>query len=608
MTITKMGRLACLLGSTATMASIWVAPASADIVPVGGTCTNNAPITGETVDCTTATDGYLPVISAEGDSVVVNVASGVTLRPEAESTSVIDLLNGSTLNSEGTISTSFKDPAIQMQDQALINLLAGSLTESTGSGFPYGGEGLILAGSDATVNIAGEVRTDQVTALELGENAIVTINSGGTISTDLGGDGIFARNGLALDVQAGGSIAAGEGGNGVAVYGYYLDANTDPLAQIRIGGSVTSDFEAAILLSNNRDGLYGPSVKTLTVEPNAPPARQSAFIEVLAGGSVTSTEWIAIADEGAYGTGIDTALSIAGTVSTGSTDDIPVAIDLGVGNDSVRLFAGATVIGGIDGGDASYAMDEMYPEPYVAEFSATALPVSPIIEPPVVIEVPVDTDMDTLTFDGAAGTSGTLDFGVTPLANFEMIEKVGAGNWTLTGTMTTAYSNGMASVQVNEGKLIVDANAPVMGLAVNAGGVLGGSGIIGALTVNAGGILAPGNSIGTLSSTADITLAAGSFYTVEIAANGTSDLVTTTGAATLAGGVVIPVTVDPEANYIDGQVYKILNADGGLTGTFDGISENSALLDYALSYDANASYLTAKVTPTSFNAVAGTVN
>ncbi|MFS8137311.1 MAG: autotransporter outer membrane beta-barrel domain-containing protein, partial [Thermomonas sp.] len=119
-------------------------------------------------------------------------------------------------------------------------------------------------------------------------------------------------------------------------------------------------------------------------------------------------------------------------------------------------------------------------------------------------------------------------------------------------------------------------------------------------------ILAPGNSIGTLTVNGNLNIAAGSIYRVEVDATGANDRVNVTGTATLAGG-----TVDVQASagtYAANTSYTILNAAGGRTGNFTGVTSNLAFLTPTLAYDANNVFLNLARNEVSFASVAITPN
>ena len=123
---------------------------------------------------------------------------------------------------------------------------------------------------------------------------------------------------------------------------------------------------------------------------------------------------------------------------------------------------------------------------------------------------------------------------------------------------------------------------------MNAGGTLGGNGIVGNTTIN-GGTLAPGNSIGLLTVQGSLTLTAAASYLVEISpAN--ADRVNVTGAANL-GGATVNASFAAGA-YVTKQ-YTILSANGGLGGAFGSIVNTNLPSGFtsSLSYDANNVFL-----------------
>ena len=107
------------------------------------------------------------------------------------------------------------------------------------------------------------------------------------------------------------------------------------------------------------------------------------------------------------------------------------------------------------------------------------------------------------------------------------------------------------------------------------------------------GTIAPGNSIGTITVNGSFIQAAGSTYQVEVNAAGQGDRINVTGApgtATINGGTVQVIAA--AGSYANSTTYTILNATGGRTGTYTGVTSNFAFLTPTLSYDPNNVFLT----------------
>jgi subtilase-type serine protease len=248
------------------------------------------------------------------------------------------------------------------------------------------------------------------------------------------------------------------------------------------------------------------------------------------GNTVDNSGTIFAAGQGIVGSaGTDTVInagSIAGAFGT--------AIDLAGGADSLTLKTGSSINGQIDLGAGT----------------------------------------DTLTFQGA----GTLSSNVVGAESVIMNGSL----WTMAGNLT-----GGGTIDVQAGKFVLNGNASAYDVTVQNGGAFGGTGTAQSLTANSGGIIAPGNSIGT-TNFGNVTFNAGSIYQVEVASNGTSDLIKATGTATINGGTVqvIPLGAGFQAN----TQYTILTAAGGVTGTFNTLALNFPLLTGLLTYDPNNVY------------------
>ncbi|MFT3938462.1 autotransporter-associated beta strand repeat-containing protein [Rhodopseudomonas sp.] len=178
-------------------------------------------------------------------------------------------------------------------------------------------------------------------------------------------------------------------------------------------------------------------------------------------------------------------------------------------------------------------------------------------------------DNSSTNFSGAMSGTGGLT-------------KQGTGNLVLSGT-----NDYTGPTTINAGTLSVNGSI-ASAVTASSGGRLGGSGSVGSTTIASGGTLAPGNSIGTLTVNGDLTFAAGSSYAVEVSPTA-SDRTNVTGRATLAGTV--------QASYASGSYiskrYTIVNAGGGVAGTFDALVDTNLPANFtsALAYDANNAYL-----------------
>ena len=186
--------------------------------------------------------------------------------------------------------------------------------------------------------------------------------------------------------------------------------------------------------------------------------------------------------------------------------------------------------------------------------------------------------------------------------------KSGAGSLVLSGDSTYR-----GPTTVNAGVLKVDGSL-VSQVTVNKGGTLGGSGRVGALLANSGATVAPGNSIGTLNVAGDVRFEAGSTYAVELS-DSSSDRIVAGGQATLNGGTVTlalenspTLLSQPQAQSLIGRQYNILQAAGGVTGSFAAVLPNYLFLGGNLDYGTNGVQLAIARNDASFASVAATRN
>ncbi len=195
---------------------------------------------------------------------------------------------------------------------------------------------------------------------------------------------------------------------------------------------------------------------------------------------------------------------------------------------------------------------------------------------------------DTVVFDGAISGSGN-------------VKQIGAGTTDLTGD-SSAFSGATA---VLTGTLAVDGTLGGT-VSVLSGGTLAGSGTVGTTTIASGGTIAPGPSAGTLHVNDDISFDTGSTYAVDISPDQSGDLIAVSGKANIQGGTVYAAKVG--GVYTPGSQWTIVSASGGVSGTFDSLSQNMPFVDLSLAYDANDVYIDSTRNDTSFCSVAQTRN
>lgn len=186
----------------------------------------------------------------------------------------------------------------------------------------------------------------------------------------------------------------------------------------------------------------------------------------------------------------------------------------------------------------------------------------------------------TLEVLTAVGSVGVIDNAANTAP--AILEKTGAGTLRLAAGSTVTAANGVnlrAGVTKDNGAIVGNVTA-------YAGSNLGGSGTIaGNVSILAGAILAPGNSPGILTEVSgNATLAGGSTYQAELggttAGNGNGfhdQYYVQNGSLTLAGtagGVLLQVKSWVKADGVTTftaqrrDVFSILRASGGITGTF----------------------------------------
>jgi uncharacterized protein with beta-barrel porin domain len=464
----------------------------------------------------------------------------------------------------------------------------------TNSGSITGPDSGIYAGTNATVtnNAGASIVGGQYGIYADGGFANVT-NSGSITGTST--SGIYATTNATVTNSAGASIAGGQFG---------ISANMG-FANVTNSGSITG---------TSHYGIHAQTDVTVTNNAGASIAggrygiiAGTGFANVINSGSITGTSGSGIyADTEATVTnnvgasiasgyaGIFTGTGFANVTNSGSiTGTSGFGIYAGT-NATVTNNAGASIAGGQFGIIASTAGSSSVFNAGTISGGTAAIQFAGIgntltlAQGSVISGDVLGTGSDKFQLGG----TGAATFDVSQLGpaaqyqGFGTFNKIDSSIWTLTGTSTYA-----GAVNVNGGTLAVNGDiASASGVTVNAGGTLGGNGIVGNTTINAGGMLAPGNSIGLLTVQGNLVFTAASSYMVEVSpAN--ADRTNVTAAATLGGATV---NASFAAGTYVAKQYTILNATGGLGGSAFGPIVNTNLpsgFRSSLSYDADNAFL-----------------
>lgn len=482
----------------------------------------------------------------------VTLSNAGTLMPGGTLSAVVATAQSWTLTNQGTIDGSSGN-AITFStngtviNQGMIDTGFNGVRLSAGGAVDNAAGALIDAGASA-VWVSGAVGNLTNAGTMRGSATTVTMSDGGTVTN-----------------QAGGLIENLSGANAVSIRGGATRAIVNHGTLRDVGGAFgTGAVIQGGTLTNSATGTIVGTYNAIWAITGAPTsidnagqltATSAGAIELQHGGTVTNSGTMqgAAGIEVLPGGGVvnpSTSVTNSGTITgTGGT-----AIRFANGTNSVTLQTGSVLNGLVRGG----------------------------------------TGADSLTLQGT-GTESIAKF-----LSFETLSMQGA-DWTLTGAGTFS-----TSTTVQGGRLFVNGTLTSPAVTVDAAGTLGGSGTIAANVVN-NGALAPGNSIGTLNITGNYTQATGSTYVVELDATPASDRLNVTGIATIQANATVTVVAAPGA-YNVGTRYTILNALGGVAGTYTGLTGNFAFLDFALAYDPNNVYLDLVGLRATFSSVAQTPN
>lgn len=448
---------------------------------------------------------------------------------------------------------------------------------ATNSAWTLGNDGTVN-GTNAISLTAGGTVNNAAGAAVMATNSAVTLGNisthvgegtvlnGGTLNGGNSGDAVALYGGGTVTNLAGAQITSTSTSNAVSLSGGTSRAainsgvisNTGSSFATGIliqggAGTITNNVSGTIYGAFN--GIYTSGSAPLTlINDGSITSTRGAAVELHGGGTITNAGSISSPIDGMTISGAATVTNRGSIGSTGSGRSVAFS---GSGAHTLSLDTGSVLGGNVQGG----------------------------------------TGTDNLVLLGT-GTESIAKF-----LNFETLAMRGT-DWTLTGNGT--FTTGAT---VESGRLAVNGTLTTPTLSILSGGILGGGGTIAGAVAN-GGTIAPGNSIGTLT-VASILFSPNSLFSVEINPGVADELVVTgtgPGAATIGSNVRVLVS-PASGTYTSGTSYPILASGSAISGTFAGVIDNSAFLDFALDYvhTANQVWLTI-TTVADFASVAQTPN
>lgn len=468
-----------------------------------------------------------------------------------------------------------------------VNPSPGSAISATIQSWILTNDGNLSGANTVRFTKGGSITNDQGASIASTTSAVIlgtagvgglgTVVNGGTITGGTSGDTVALNGGGSVTNLSTGTISATNTSNAVSISGGTSRTVTNDGLISNAGSSFATGIliqgaGATNTITNNASGRIVGGYNGIF-------ASATAALTLYNDGSITSTRGSAV--EATLGGTLSNRGTIASTNSNGIL---------------VRNTASAEVV---NSGTITGAVNAINFTATGGGSTGAAHTVRLLTGSVLNGNVLGGTGTDSLILNGT-GTESIAKF-----SGFEIMSMQG-GSWTATGTGafasgTTVGSGTLrvsgqltsSSVTVNGGTLAVDGIVIASsGITVNAGGTLGGIGTVSQTTINAGGSLAPGNSIGTITVNGRLALAGSSNYVVEVAP-GAADRTNVTGApgtATLAGTLR---AVGTGGAYTVGTRYTVLNAAGGISGTFGtlDVSGNFGATKPVIEYDTNDVYL-----------------
>ncbi|MEO0411377.1 MAG: autotransporter domain-containing protein [Pseudomonadota bacterium] len=515
------------------------------------------------------TDGSITVngaITTSGD-----MADGIWVGYNANDNDGGNAFQTGSITLGGTITTSGEDAfGIGVIGEGAITLAEGSQILTSGEG----SDGIWLdrrgLGSDVAtlIDVDGNIRAS-------GDDAHgITVFYGAGMPMNAGNAGTITISG---NVEGGGSSAASDGVR------LYLDNGAATTLTLEAGGDVFSggDVNSRGIYLTALPGATGTATATINIDAGSNTAAEA---------NVFSSQGTVIAEgnDGGAAIAINTTLDIAGQVVSGGSDRI--AIDLGLGDDTIFVREGAEVRGG---GIAMGAGNDIIQIAGDIDAGTTDALLTGsgddevIVLPTAMVTGGVDlgSGTDTLAFDGAAGTTGNVELVANDVAfaiGVERIEKRGDGTWVFEG-QDIPQEFDFAPASILQGTAIIRSQFLSVDVTNAPGARLEGAG--GVRNLINEGTFSPGEGgVGTFAITNDLTLEPGSTLEIDIAANGSADLIAVGDDVIIDGALAVNGVMYP-AGFPRDQDYVIITAAEQVTGAFSSVTDNLPDVDVTVAYN-----------------------
>ncbi len=503
-----------------------------------------------------------------------------------------------------------------------------------------GAESVVRVDPDVTATIAapivgagGLVKTDTGTLVLSGENTYaggtridtgtLQVSSDGNLGAAAGAlsfDGGTLRNTAAFDSARTVTLLAGGG-------------TFETLADLSLAGAIagagaltkTGDGTLTLTGTNTHAGGTTLAAGTLSVSADAN-LGDAAGTLTLAGGTLRTTAAFDAGRGVVLGGGVlqtDADLGLSGIVSgsaaltkTGAGTLTLTGSNTYTGGTQVQA---GTLVGDVDAirGNVDNDGTVVFDQSADASFGGTIVGSGDMVK----------RGAGALTLGAAGGLDWTIDAGaliaraaqfggnaaIASGATLRFTEAEGTYDGTLSGAgafeiagadapfALAGDSGGFAGSTLLEGGTLRIDGALGGRTSIASGATLTGTGTLG--SVDNAGTVAAGNSIGTLTMTGDYTHRDGAVFEAEIEPGGTSDLLDVAGSATIEGGSVD--VIKAPGQYAGGTRYTLIDAAGGVTGTFGALEQDLPFLDLLLAYDANHVYLDVARSDVDFDIVCG---